>query len=127
MLSYILAFSLPILTIVFFVWFFLRMRKPRKPKADKADHHTRQERAVWAWANILSSTQEPVNTFHMARVTLQLEVHMPGTPAYQADAVWLVDEGSLAAVEVGKEISLKVDPLDTKYVYPSGGWAKYVE
>jgi hypothetical protein len=127
MITYILAFSLPILTIIFFVWFFIRMRKPRKPKSNKDDHTTRQERAVWAWANILSSSQEPVNSFHMARVTLQLEVHMPGTPAYQAGATWLVDEASLSAVEVGKEISLKVDPLDPKYIYPSGGWAKFVE
>jgi hypothetical protein len=125
-MEYILAISLPVLTIGFFVWFFLRTRK-RKPKVTKDDDHTRLERAVWAWANILSSTQEPVNTFHMARVTLQLEVHMPGTPAYQVSTIWLVEQESLAAVEVGKEISLKVDPLDPKYVYPSGGWAKFVE
>jgi hypothetical protein len=126
-MAYVFAISLPVITIVFFVWFFIRMRRPRKSKVNKDDHHTRQERAVWAWATILSSTQEPVNTFRMARVTLQLEIHMPGTPVYQANTTWLVEQESLAAVEQGKEISLKVDPLDPKYVYPSGGWAKFVE
>jgi heme/copper-type cytochrome/quinol oxidase subunit 2 len=126
-MAYVFAISLPVITIVFFVWFFMRMRRPRKAKVNKDDHNTRLERAVWAWATILSSSQEPVNTYHMARVGLQLEVHMPGTPAYQVSTTWLVEQESLPAVEQGKEISLKVDPLDPKYVYPSGGWAKFVE
>ena len=123
----ILAISVPVLTIVFFVWFFMRMRRPRKPKVTKDDDHTRLERAVWAWAKILSSSQEPVNTYHVARVALQLEVHMPGTPAYEASTTWLVEQESLAFVEEGKEVSLKVDPLAPQYVYPNGGWAKFVE
>jgi hypothetical protein len=60
----------------------------------------------------------------MARVEMQLEVHMPGTPAYQAKTTWLVEQDSLAAVQEGKEIALKVDPLGPKYVYPNGTWAK---
>jgi hypothetical protein len=123
----ILAIVLPILTIGFFAWYFIRMRRPRKPKHVKDDHRTRQDRAVWAWAKILSANQGPVNTFRMARVELQLEVHMPGTPAYQAGTVWLVEQEALASVETGKEISLKVDPLDPKYIYPNGPWAKYLE
>jgi len=123
----ILAIILPVLTIGFFAWFFIRMRRPRKPKPTKDDHRTRQERAVWAWAKILSASQGPVNTFHMARVELQLEVHMPGTPAYQARAVWLVEQESLASLEEGKEISLRVDPLAPQYVYPNGAWAKLLE
>jgi hypothetical protein len=123
----ILAIVLPILTIGFFAWYFIRMRRPRKPKHAKDDHRTRQDRAVWAWAKILSASQGPVNTFRMARVELQLEVHMPGTPAYQAGTVWLVEQEALASVETGKEISLKVDPLDPKYIYPNGPWAKYLE
>ena len=123
----ILTFVLPILTIGFFAWFFFRMRRPRKPKHTKDDHRTRQDRAVWAWAKILSASQGPLNTFRMARVDLQLEVHMPGTPAYQAGTTWLIEQESLASVEEGKEISLKVDPLDPKYIYPNGTWAKYLE
>jgi hypothetical protein len=123
----ILAFALPVLTIGVFIWYFVRMRRQRKPQPGKVDQRTRQERAVWAWAKIISSHQEPVNTFHMARVELELDVHMPGTPAYQAKTTWLVEEGSLASVEEGKEISLKVDPLDPQYIYPNGGWAKFVE
>ncbi len=122
----IVAFAVPILTIGFFVWFFLRTRKPRK-KGIKDDPATRQDRAVWAWAKVLSSSQGAVNSFRMARVEMQLEVHMPGTPAYQAKTTWLVEQDSLAAVQEGKEIALKVDPLGTQYVYPNGTWAKSLE
>jgi hypothetical protein len=123
----ILTYALPVLTIGFFVWFFIRMRRTRKPKTTKDDPHTRQERAVWAWATILSASQGPVNTFHMVRVDLQLEVHLPGTPVYRAKTTWLVEQEALASVDEGKEIPLKVDPLGPQYVYPNGGWAKFVE
>jgi hypothetical protein len=122
-----LAIAIPVLTVGFFAWYFIRMRQPRKQKPTKVDHRTRQERAVWAWAKILSASPGTVNTFHMARVALQFEVHMPGTPTYQAEATWLVEQESLASVEEGKEISLKVDPLAPKYVYPNGNWARLLE
>jgi hypothetical protein len=122
-----LVIAIPALTVGFFAWFFIRMRRPRKPKPTKDDHRTRQERAVWAWAKILSASQGPVNTFRMARVELQLEVHMPGTPAYQAKTIWLVEQESLESVVEGKEISLKVDPQAPEYVYPNGAWAKLLE
>ena len=123
----IVIFALPVLTIGFFVWFFLRMRKPRKSKKAKDDPATRLDRAVWAWAKVLSSSQGPVNTFRMARVEMQLEVHMPGTPPYQAKTTWLVEQDALASIEVGKEIALKVDPLGPQYIYPNGTWAKFLE
>ena len=123
----ILAVAIPLLTVGFFIWFFLRMRRPRKAKNAKDDDNTRQERAVWAWAKILSSNQGSVNSFRMARVEMLLEVHMPGTEAYQAKTTWLVEQDSLASVETGKEIGLKVDPLGPQHVYPNGTWAKYLE
>jgi hypothetical protein len=121
------AISLPVITLGFLIWFFVWNRRSRKPKAAKVDQRTRQERAVWAWANILSANRGQVNTLHMVRVELTLEIHLPGTPAYQGKTTWLVEEQALASVEEGREISVKVDPQDTQYIYPSGGWAKYVE
>jgi hypothetical protein len=123
----IFAFALPILTIGFFVWYFLRMRRPRKSKTSKDDPTTRQERAVWAWAKVLSSSQGAVNSFRMARVEMQLEVHMPGSPAYQAKTTWLVEQDALASIVEGKEIPLKVDPLGPQHIYPNGTWAKFLE
>jgi len=123
----IVTFALPILTIGFFIWFFLRIRTPRKSKTAKDDPTTRQERAVWAWAKILSSSQGAVNTFRMARVEMNLEVHMPGSPVYQAKANWLVEQEALGSVEEGKEIALKVDPLGPQHVFPNGSWAKSLE
>jgi hypothetical protein len=115
------------LVIGLMTWFFVRARRQRKPKTEKDNHQTRQDRAVWAWAKILSSSQGPVNTFRMARVEMQLEVHMPGTQAYLAKTTWLVEQEALASVEEGKEISLKVDPLGPQYVYPNGPWARFME
>ena len=123
----IIAFALPILTIGFFVWFFLRMRKPRKSKTAKEDPATRQERAVWAWAKILSSSQGIVSSFRMARVEMELEIHMPGSPAYQTKTIWLIEQDALASIAEGKEIPLKVDPLGPQHVYPNGTWAKSLE
>jgi hypothetical protein len=122
-----LAIVLPLVMIGVFIWYFIRTRRSRKPNPAKDDDRTRLERAVWAWAKILASSQGPVNTFHVARVELQLEVHMPGDPAYQVKTTWLVDQESLAYIEEGKEISLKVDPLGPQHVYPNGSWAKLLD
>jgi len=123
----IFAYILPVVTIVFFAWLFIRMRRPKKAKKVKDDPVTRQDRAVWAWAKVLSSNLGALNTLHMARVEMTLEVHMPGSPAYQARTAWLVEQEALASVEAGKEISLKVDPQAPEHVYPNGTWAKSLE
>ena len=123
----ILLIVMPVLTIAAFVWYFLRQRRSRKPKNEKVDDRTRQERAIWAWAKVLSSSQGPVNSYHVARVKLDLEVHMPANPVYQAQTTWLVEEEALPYIEEGKEVSLKVDAVDPKYIYPKGSWARLVE
>jgi hypothetical protein len=82
---------------------------------------------VWAWAKVLASDPGPVNSYRMARVVLQLEVHMPGNAAYAVKTTWLVDQEALASVETGKEISLKADPQGPEHVYPNGSWAKLIE
>ena len=62
----------------------------------------------------------------MIRVTMELEIHLPGTPMYNGTTTWLVEKEALEYVETGKEVPLKVDPLDQKYIYPNGSWAKEV-
>ena len=100
----------------------------RKPKTPKLDHATRQERGVWGWAKVLAS--QPAGRPGLGglqRHTLELEVHLPGNPAYTATATWLVESESSGFVAPGKEVSVKVDPADLKYVYPQGSWARYAE
>ena len=123
----ILAILLPVLAIGLIVWYFLRSRRPRKPKAVKDTHSIRQDRAVWAWAKVLSATRGTTDLSDRTRVEMQLEVHMPGTQPYPATAIWLIDPEGMQYVEQGKEISLKVDPQGPEYVYPNGPWAKFVE
>ena len=123
----IFAFGLPLITIGLAIWFLWRMRNRNKPKKIKVDETTRLERAVWAWANILESTQGPVSSFGVSKVEMDLQVHLPGTPPYPAKVTWLVDRDSLGFVEKGKELALKVDPLGPDHIYPNGSWAKPLE
>lgn len=96
-------------------------------KAPKADHRTRQDRAVWAWAKVLSARPGPVSALKVARVEMDLEVHLPGSEPYPAATAWLVDAEALEYVEVGKEVPAKIDPAEPQYVYPNGRWAKFAE
>jgi hypothetical protein len=123
----IFAFGLPLITIGLAIWFLWRMRNRNKPKKSKVDETTRLERAVWAWANILESTQGPVSSFGVSKVEMDLQVHLPGTPPYPAKVTWLVDRDSLGFVEKGKELALKVDPQGPDHIYPNGSWAKPLE
>jgi hypothetical protein len=119
-----------ILTVVMVgivAWFLIRLGRMNRKKKPRDTPQTHRERAVWAWANIISSTHGEAGLGGMLRVTLELEIHLPGTPQYTANTTWLVEQEMLAYVETGREISLKVDPLDTKYIYPSGSWARVVE
>ena len=98
-----------------------------RPKKPKADHRTRQDRAVWAWTKILKAEVGTVSSLKVARVRMELEVHLPGSEAYMASTTWLVDEEALGFIEVGKEVPAKIDPAEPQYIYPHGRWAKYAE
>jgi hypothetical protein len=120
------AFIVPIFFILLVVIFLLITRK-RKPKAEKVDHHTRQERAVWAWTKVLASEPGSVGLGGMVRVKMKLEVHLRGEEPYEAETLWLVEEESLTFVEVGKEVPVRVDPTAPQFIYPQASWAKFVE
>ena len=109
------------------VWVMVNIRRTSGKKKTKDTPQTRRERAVWAWARIVTSTHGAAGLGKMVRVILEMEVHLPGTPPFSASTTWLVEEEALEYVETGKEISLKVDPQDPKFIYPSGPWAKDVE
>jgi hypothetical protein len=109
------------------IWALMRLSRNSRKNKPKDTPQTHRDRAVWAWARIITSTHGAVGLGGMLRVTLELEIHLPGTPQYVASTIWLVEQEMLEYVETGKEISLKVDPLDLKYIYPNGSWAKVVE
>ncbi|MCX6034329.1 MAG: hypothetical protein NTV38_05040 [Chloroflexi bacterium] len=118
---------LAVVLVGFTIWVVLRMGDKSRKKKTKDSPQTQRDRAVWAWARIVTSTHGAAGLGGMVRVTLELEVHLPGTPPFTATTTWLVEQEALAYVEMGKEISLKVDPQDLKYIYPNGPWAKVVE
>jgi len=119
-----------IMTIVMLgtaIWVLVRMRRMSGQKKAKDSPQSHFERAVWAWARIASSTHGTAGPGGMLRVVLELDVHLPGTPHFNATTTWLVEQEMLEYVEKGKEISLKVDPQALKYIYPNGSWARIVE
>ena len=109
------------------IWVLVQMRRMSVKKKIKDSPQIHRERAVWAWARIVNSVHGVAGLGGMVRVALELEVHLPGTPHFTATTTWLVEQEALEYVETGKEISLKVDPQDLKYIYPNGSWAKVVE
>ena len=118
---------LAITMVVTAVYVMVLMRRRSGKKKLKVTPQVHRERAVWAWAKIVSSTHGDTGLGGMVRVILELEVHLPGTPQYSATTNWLVEQEALEYVETGKEISLKVDPMDPKYIYPNGSWARVLE
>jgi hypothetical protein len=121
-------FFLPLLAILgLVIWALTSGRRRGKSKAVKVDLNTRRDRSVWAWGRVLASTVGTLNLVNQARVELTIEVHLPGTPAYQAKTTWLVDQDALGYVEAGKDVNLKVDPQGPEYVFPNGPWAQRVE
>ena len=109
------------------LWINIRAGNQGKRKKVKKDHRARQEHAVWAWTTVISSKSGPVSGAGFAHVEMELEVHLPGSKPYMATTTWLVEAEALSYVETGKEVPVRIDPEDPKYIYPNGPWAKYVE
>jgi hypothetical protein len=108
-------------------WILIRTRRMSAQKKAKDNPHNHFERAVWAWARVASATQGSTGPEGMVRVSMELDIHLPGTPCYTATTTWLVEKEMLGYVAMGKDISLKVDPQNLKYIYPNGSWAKAEE
>jgi hypothetical protein len=116
----------PILLIFAAAWYFL-LRKPKTKKPVKEDHATRQGRAVWARAVVLSSEVGAQGMTGLSRVSIKFEVHLPGADPYMGQAVWLVEQSALEYVQAGKDVSVKIDRENPQYIYPHGSWATYAQ
>ena len=114
-----------IVTVAAAIFIMARHWSRTRKKKTHDSLQTRQERAVWAWARVLSCSPAAEGLAGNIRIQLQLEVHLPGSDAYPATVTWLVDKEALGYVETGKELSVKVDPLATGFIFASGPWAKF--
>jgi hypothetical protein len=108
-------------------WVLVRMRRMSGQKKAQDNPQLHRERAVWAWAKVVACTHGDAGIGGKVQVVLELDVHLPGTAHYTTTTTWLVEKEMLGYVEMGKEISLKVDQQDPKYIYPNGSWAKKME
>ena len=118
-----LSIILTLVMVGLIVWFIIRGRKNKIARMEKNSPSARQARAIWAWAKVISSQPEDA-TREWVRVSMELEVHAPGSPASTTSVTWLVQKESLAFIETGQEISLKADPVDPSFVFPNAPWAK---
>lgn len=115
----------PLFLIALALYLATRRSARARRKAPKLDHATRQERGVWGWARVQASSRTgSPGLGGLQRFELQLEVHLPGNPAYTASTTWLVEQESAGYVAEGKEVPVKVDPADLLFVYPQGSWAR---
>jgi hypothetical protein len=119
------SFPMIFIFLIFgFAWYLLlRNRNKKKPK--KEDHDTRQSRAVWARAVVISSEVGAPGITGLLRTTIKFEVHLPGSEPYQQQAVWLVEQSALEYIQPGKDVSVKIDRENPQYVYPHGTWATF--
>jgi hypothetical protein len=108
-------------------WLVLQARRRNQKEKKKDSLQTRLERAVWAWARILTCTVDEGVAQNPKKVHLELEVHMPGSPAYTTRTTWLVEKEGMDFIQAGKEISVKADPQEPAYLFPNGPWARRVE
>jgi hypothetical protein len=123
----VFGIALTIILVGTAAWVLVRMHRMSGQKKAQDNPQIHCERAVWAWAKVVACTQGKEGYGGMVQVVLELDVHLPGTAHYTATTTWLVEKEMLGYVEMGKEISLKVDPQDPKYIYPNGSWAKKME
>ncbi len=76
-------------------------------------------------ANVISrnETLSP-KAGNIAKVDLQMEIHLEGKAPYQVSTCWLVEVGSLDQVSPGKSVPVKVDPKKNERVFPNVPWAR---
>lgn len=119
------------LTLVGLVVFAL-LRQQRlemeRAQARQAELLRRAEQAVPGRARIISARLVTTSQREAAllSVALQLEVRPQDKYPYLASAVWLVEASSMASLQAGSEISIRIDQKDEQIVYPNMGGARYV-
>ena len=123
-LTLIIIILIPVTVIAFLVirmnhnqWLYLQSRVP---EFDGSPLH-----GLEAEASVISKKETlPPNADDIAKVNLQVEIHLPGKAPYQISTCWLVEINSLDQVMPGKKLPVKVDPKKPMRVFPNVPWAR---
>ena len=101
----------------------LRLLRSKQPGKTEFENGPRD--ALEAEAQVVSrnDTISP-EARGIAKVDLQVEVHLRGQAAYQVTTTWLVEEKSLELLTPGKNVPVKVDPKKQQRVFPNVPWAR---
>jgi len=118
---------LPILLIGFFIFRFTRKQVDKVVSRQK----TLDDSAVWLRdsaplkAEVIhkSETISP-EARGIAKVDLDLKIHLPNSLPVEAKTCWLVEIPSLTQLEPGQSVLVKFDPQKPQRVFPAVPWAR---
>jgi hypothetical protein len=91
------------------------------------DFRTRQKRAVWGGATIVSVRRAILaeDARGKEKIDLTLQVQPPNGESYSAHATWYADLSALAELVAGASVSIKIDATDPKIIYPNMTGVEY--
>jgi hypothetical protein len=118
LLLLLVAFGLPILLVLGILFYKNRTRKKVE---------IRFANALDAQARVLSIANSVVlrDVRGKLKVTLSLEIQMPNVEAYTTNTTWEIDLTTIAAIQPGKTVAVKVDTDEKTTIYPNVPWATY--
>ena len=61
---------------------------------------------------------------HEMVIKLLLEVRPPNTPAYEAEAAWVIRVGRIARIQLEQTVKVAPDPTNPRQIFPAEDWAK---
>jgi hypothetical protein len=85
------------------------------------EYQRRKARAIWAGATVVSLRTAALShgITAIVQADLTLRVTPPGGEPYTANASWRVKLESLASLQPGAEISVKIDQENPQTIYPN--------
>ncbi|MDO9547131.1 MAG: hypothetical protein Q7J07_10345 [Pelolinea sp.] len=99
-----------------------------KTKAILDGFREREKTAIWSGAIVVSFDQEPISSGGLPwrLINLLLKVTPPQGKHFVAKTTWKVQETSIALLQPGNEISVKIDASDPNVIYPNIQGAEYM-
>lgn len=85
-------------------------------------------RAIPATAKVLR-LHESINaeSYDTVDVTVTFEVNPPDGAPYKVKTTWSIDPASVAKIQEGETVAIRIDPDDRRKIYSAETWAQSLE
>ena len=121
-----------IVLIPLFIIIMMQFQRNQKSISDiQAGRRSLDDHEIWlatttpTEATVVSrSVQISPKARTIAKVDLELKISQPGDGVAVRNTTWLVEVPSLAQIETGRTVSVKVDPKRPERVFPAVPWAR---